>query len=46
MGVTTTLPQVEHSGKDKRLPDPCIVVVFGALLSLKFRAKCASFKSS
>src|SRR5260370_31637819 len=30
MGVTTTLRPVEHSGKDKRVPDPCIFVVFGA----------------
>src|SRR5260370_7021231 len=30
MGVTATLSRVEQDGKDKRLPDPCIVVVFGA----------------
>src|SRR6266849_5085121 len=30
MGVTATLSRVERDGKDKRLPDPCIVVVFGA----------------
>src|SRR6266404_6259465 len=30
MGVTTTLRPVEHSGKDKRVPEPCIFVVFGA----------------
>src|ERR1700738_88599 len=30
MGVTTTLRPVEQSGKDKRFPDPCIFVVFGA----------------
>src|SRR5260370_1919331 len=30
MGVIATLSRVEQDGKDKRLPDPCIVVVFGA----------------
>src|SRR5260221_11971360 len=30
MAVTTTLRPVEHSGKDKRVPEPCILVVFGA----------------
>src|SRR5438445_13166348 len=30
MGVTATLSRVERDGKDKRRPDPCIVVVFGA----------------
>src|SRR5260370_18877346 len=30
MAVTTALRPVEHSGKDKRVPDPCIFVVFGA----------------
>src|SRR6266853_2985068 len=30
MGSTATLGAVEHSGKDKRLPEPCIFVVFGA----------------
>jgi len=30
MAVTTTLRPVEHSGKDKRVPEPCIFVVFGA----------------
>src|SRR6266849_5407512 len=30
MGVTATLLRVEQDGKNKRLPDPCIVVVFGA----------------
>jgi len=30
MGVTTTLRPVELSGKDKRVPEPCIFVVFGA----------------
>src|SRR6266446_1177500 len=26
MGVTTTLRPVEHSGKDERVPEPCIFV--------------------
>jgi glucose-6-phosphate 1-dehydrogenase len=30
MGVTATLRPVEQSGKDKRLPEPCIFVFFGA----------------
>jgi len=30
MGVTTTLRPVEQSGRDKRVPEPCIFVVFGA----------------
>jgi glucose-6-phosphate 1-dehydrogenase len=30
MGVTATLGAVEQSGRDKRLPEPCIFVVFGA----------------
>ena len=30
MGLTATLGPVEQSGKDKRLPEPCIFVVFGA----------------
>src|SRR5271156_7015900 len=30
MGVTTALRPVEQSGRDKRVPEPCIFVVFGA----------------
>src|SRR6266852_631479 len=30
MGVTTTLRPVEQRGRDKRVPEPCIFVVFGA----------------
>src|SRR5216683_351121 len=30
MGVTAALRPVEQSGRDKRLPEPCIFVVFGA----------------
>src|SRR6202040_551537 len=30
MGVTTALRPVEQSGRDKRVPGPCIFVVFGA----------------
>src|ERR1700730_8377844 len=30
MGVTATLSRLERDGKDKRLPDPCIAVVFVA----------------
>ena len=30
MGATATWSRVEREGKDKRLADPCIVVVFGA----------------
>jgi len=30
MGVTVALQPVERSGRDKRLPEPCIFVVFGA----------------
>jgi glucose-6-phosphate 1-dehydrogenase len=30
MGVTATLGPVEQNGKDKRLREPCIFVVFGA----------------
>src|SRR5882672_10075091 len=30
MGVTAALRPVERSGMDKRLPEPCIFVVFGA----------------
>jgi glucose-6-phosphate 1-dehydrogenase len=30
MGITATLGLVEQSGRDKRLPEPCIFVVFGA----------------
>jgi len=30
VGVTATLGPVEQSGQDKRLPEPCIFVVFGA----------------
>src|SRR5580704_3668787 len=30
MGVTAALRPVEQSGRDKRVPEPCIFVVFGA----------------
>ncbi len=30
MGVTATLGPVKQSGKDKRLPEPFLFVVFGA----------------
>jgi glucose-6-phosphate 1-dehydrogenase len=30
MGVTAALRPVDQSGRDKRLPDPCLFVVFGA----------------
>ena len=30
MGVTATLSRVEQDRKNKRIPEPCIVVVFGA----------------
>jgi glucose-6-phosphate 1-dehydrogenase len=30
MGVTVALQPVERSGRDKRLPEPCIFVVFEA----------------
>ena len=30
MGLTVALQRVERSGRDKRLPEPCIFVVFGA----------------